>query len=210
MFQAQRLRYEPKTVVDHVSPEGPYVIGLKAMLIQSRLKHLRNENLLEDYVARVDPAHRETLLNSLASSWIPVDAALAHYVALDRLELSDTQLARMAEPLGKSTFEVMFAAILRASRNAGADLHVWTGLRQLDRLWNRIYQGGACKVTQVGPKDALLEVIGVPFAHSRSFRSTHCGFLRGTIALTAKACIVKGLAAHDSKSDHYTVSISWV
>jgi len=103
----------------------------------------------------------------------------------------------------------LFATLLRAARKSGAEFGIWTGLSQADRVWNRMYNGGGCKITQVGPKDALFEINGVPFATSRSYRLSHCGFLRGVIAMTARVCVVKPIP-RESRSDRYTVALSWV
>jgi hypothetical protein len=209
MFQAQRLRYDAKTLVDHTHPEGPNVTGLRAMLLQGRFKHLRAAGLYEEYFARLPGPHADIIVQTLASSWIPVETAIAHYVALDSLELSESQLARMAEPLGATLFETLFATMLRAARASGAEFGIWAGLSQADRVWNRMYNGGGCKITQVGPKDALFEINGVPFATSRAYRASHCGFLRGVIAMTARVCVVKAVPK-ESRSDRYTVALSWV
>jgi hypothetical protein len=208
MFQPQRLRFDPQILVDYVSPQGPQVTDIRGVLIQSRLKQLREHELFDDYAARLPAQHKDSLLNALASSWVPVGVGVAHFEALDSMQLSEAQLTRMAEPLGVGMVESLFASVVRAVRAAGAEYGIWIGLKAADRVFGRMYQGGACRVSQVGPKDATVEIRGVPYARSRCFRISHCGFMRGIFAVTTKACIVKPMP--QQQSDGLTVSLSWV
>jgi hypothetical protein len=210
MFQSQRLRYEPQVVVDYLSPHGPQVTDIRGMLIQSRLKLLKDAGYFEDYLARLHQSYQDSILNALASSWVPVETGIAHFNALDEMQLSDAQISHMAEPLGAGLFESLFATLVRAARNSGAEIGVWFGLKQSDRVFGRMYQGGGCKVSQIGPKDAIVEINGLPYANSRCFRVAHCGFLRGVFSVTTKACVCKVIPQAESRPDRLVVSLSWV
>jgi hypothetical protein len=199
-----------RVILDYASSEGLRVRGVKAILFQSRLEHLRAAGLFEAYVAGLPLAHRDDIVNALASTWVPVDAVVAHYEALESLKLSDAQLKAMTDAVGTSVFQTMFAAFLRMARNAGVDGAPWAVLKQADRIMGRLYQGGGLLVTQVGPKDAHYELIGLPFAESRIFRIANSEFLRGVINLTAKACIVRELPSSQPRAERFAVAISWV
>lgn len=208
MFQSQRLRYEPQIVVDYQSPHGPQVTDIRGIVIQGRLTQLRAHGHYDDYVARLPSEYRDQLLHALASSWVPVEANLAHLVALDSMPLSDAQITRMSEPIGAGIFQNLFASMVRIARANGAEAGIWVGLKQADRVYQRMYNGGSCKVTQVGPKDAIVDIAGLPFASSRCFRLAHCAFLRGIFSFSTKACVCKPLP--QPKSDRLAVSLSWV
>jgi hypothetical protein len=75
-------------------------------------------------------------------------------------------------------------------------------------MFARLYQGGALKVVQVGPKDCTIEFIGLPGADSRPSRLSHVAFLRGLIGITTKVCVVKAIASQHS--DCLKLAISWV
>ena len=210
MFQPQRLRYEPHVVVDYLSPHGPHVTDIRGIVLQSRLNQLRENGHYDDYVARLPDAYRNQILHALASSWVPVEASLVHFDALDAMPLSDAQITRMAEPMGAGLFHSLFASLVRVARSSGAEAGVWIGLKQADRVFARMYQGGVCKVTQVGPKDAILDVDGLSFASSRSFRLSHCAFLRGIFSFSTKACVCKIMPQREPRPDRLAVSLSWV
>ena len=210
MFAAQKLGFEPKVLVDYTSSDGPRVSGTKGVLFPAQLAYLRETGYYDDYAGRITPAHRDTIGQALASTWVPVESVLAHYQALDGLGLTDSQMGRMCEPLGANVYQTVFAALLRVARNAGVAMRIWAVLSQTDRIVARLYHGGGCAVTKVGPKDAVLELRGVPFAESRSFRQAHCAFVRGVLHLTVRSCLVRDTPAREPKSDRYPISISWV
>lgn len=210
MFAAQKLGYEPKILVDYTSTDGARVLGTKGVLFPAQLAYLREAGYYDDYARRISAAHCEVVAQALASTWVPSDSALAHYQALDALNLTDSQMSRMCEPLGANVYQTVFAALLRVARNAGVGMRIWAVLGQTDRIVARLYHGGGCAVTRVGPKDAVLELRGVPFAETRSFRQAHCAFVRGVLHLTVRSCLVRDTPAREAKSDRYPISISWV
>lgn len=210
MFASARLNFDPTVLVDHVSPHGRVATDVRGMLIQSRLRKLREHGYYDDYIARLPDPHRETLVHALAASWVPVEASVAHFETLDSMMLSDAQIAHMSEPMGASFFESIFGGILRSIRNAGADAGAWIALKQADRVYGRMYQGGGVRVSQVGPKDALIEVSGLAFAHSRGFRVSHSAFVRGVVSLSTKSCFCRAQQPAGAPSDSFTLALSWV
>ena len=207
MFQSQRLRFEPQVVVDYVSPHGPKVTDIRGIVLQTRLKLMREHGHYDEYVGRLRQPHRDQILNALASSWVPMEVSLAHYEALDSMPLSDAQISRMAEPMGAGLFQNLFASLVKMARSSGAEAGIWFGLKQADRVFQRMYNGGGVKVTQVGPKDAFIDIGSLAFADSRCFRLSHCAFLRGIFSFSTKACVCKPMPTRDG---HLPVSLSWV
>jgi hypothetical protein len=153
-------------------------------------------------------AYRDQILYALASSWVPVAVSTAHFERLDRIPLSDTQITRMAEPMAAGLLHDRFASLGRVARSHGAEVGVWVGSKQSDRVFARMYNGGSIKVNQVGPKDAIIEVNGLPFASSRSFRLSHYAFMRSVFSFSTKPCICKALP--QAKPERLAVSLSWV
>lgn len=208
MFQTQKLRYEPQVVVDYQSPHGPRVTDIRGIVIQSRLNQLREHGHYDEYMARLPSRYRDHILHALASSWVPIEVSMDHFATLDAMPLSDTQITRMAEPMGAGIFQGLFASMVRAARSNGAEVGVWFGLGQAERVYGRVYNGGCCKVTRTGPKDAIVDLAGLPFASSRCFRLTHCAFLRGIFSFSTRAFVCKPLPQYDP--DRLAVSLSWV
>ena len=136
---------------------------------------LRESRRWDDYVAALDPQHRDFLLTSVAAAWIPLAAATAHYRACDRLELPvDEQVAN-----GRKTFDraggIIFGTAIKMAKEVGVT--PWTLLAQFHRFWARSYDGGGVRVLKVGPKEAHVDVIQAPLFESRYFRNAERGVI---------------------------------
>jgi len=194
--------------VEYLSVHGPRVTDIRGMVLQAGLKQLQERGHYDDFLARVPQPHGEQLVHALASSWVPADVYNTYLETLESMRLSDAQISLMSEPMGAGIFFSLFASIVRATRNNGGDGAVWLGLNQADRVFSRMHQGGAIRVTQVGPKDAVIEVSGLMFAQLRCFRVAHCAFLRGIFSYSTRACVCK--PQHAPRPDRLAVLVSWV
>jgi hypothetical protein len=210
VISAQRARFEPQVVVDYLSPHGSSATDVRAIVLQGALAQLKEAGHYDDYMARYPAEHGERVKHALASTWLPIDAIVAHFETLDRIGLSDAQIASLAERLGANIFDQLFATIVRTIRAAGGGDGIWLGFKQADRVMSRMYNGGSCRVTQTGPKDALYELRGLPGVNSRASRLSQCGFFRGVMSITAKACVVKVVPSPEPRSDRLALMISWV
>lgn len=210
VIHAQRVRYEPQLVVDYVSSHGRSVTNVRAIVLQGAIAQIKAAGHYDDYIALYPAPLAEMWQQALASSWLPIETVVAHYDALERIGLSDTQIANIAEQLGSNIFDQLFATIIRAIRAAGAGDGIWFGFKQADRIMSRMYNGGGCRITKTGPKDALYEVRGLPGVGLRASRISQCAFIRGVLSITAKACVVKVVPSRQARTDLLTMSISWV
>jgi hypothetical protein len=210
MFPSQRVGYEPQLIIDYLSPHGPTVTAVRAIMLQGALKQLQAAGHYDDFSARFPQSHAATLGEALASSWVPVDVYLSYLETLDSMPLSDAQISNVTERLGAELFDQLFATIVRAVRAAGAGAGIWFGFKQADRVLSRMFHGGTCKIFQVGPKDAHYEISGLPGADWRCSRLSHCSFFRGVLGITARTCVVKVVPAREPRPDRLTLAISWV
>jgi hypothetical protein len=112
--------------------------------------------------------------------------------------------------LGGYILDNLFASVLRAARNAGAEAGAWMCLKHADRVWSRVYQGGGVSVIQAGPKDAIVEVHGLPFAESPTFRMMHTAFVRGIVMMVSRTCVAKVTRAREPRKGTLAIALSWV
>lgn len=209
MLDAHKLRFESKVVLDYVSPQGAQVNAVRGSLMVANHKLLKAAGHFERYLKLLPPEHHEIANATLAASWVPAEHNLIHCQTVDALQLTERELQQMGEMLGAHILDSLFAPLLRTARNSGAEA-VWMALKSGDRVFGRVYQGGGCTVIQKGPKDAVFEVHGMPFASSGVFRMQHTAFLRGAIMLLSKTCVVKPTRPREPRPDTLAVSISWV
>jgi hypothetical protein len=169
------LRYE--------SPSGAALKNVRSTLVQSSLQTLRENGLFERYVELLPREFHERVLLTLAPTWLPTEVALAHYACCDRLGLSDAELESFGEAVARRIMGTFLGTMLRSSRNVGSS--PWIPLRNYDKLWARVFDGGGVIVMKTGPKDALVDTYGVPMYALKYFRVGHQGLARGTLGMFA-------------------------
>jgi hypothetical protein len=171
-------------MVDVVLAFPPQAVATRAVrstVILGSIASLREAGHHEAWSAALDPAHRETLLQAVAGVWLPLDVALAYYAACDALGLSSDGVAK----LGGATFGrirgTLLGTVLRMANGAGVT--PWTILPQLQRFWDRAYQGGAVQITRHGPKDARLAVARCALVESHYYRNALRGLTTSVLSL---------------------------
>ena len=138
---------------------------------------LRDRGLYEAYVARLPEQHCEAITHSIAGTWLPIDVAVAHYSALDALDIPPEEQTMLGRLTTARVQESVIGTIIKLATNVGAN--PWTIYAQLQRLWSRVFHGSAVAVFVLGPKEARLEVVGWPCAFSTYVRNSLVGVLCG-------------------------------
>jgi hypothetical protein len=159
-----------KLLVEHQSLHGPQVSYVRGILLVKSLENLRAAGLFERYARALPSATLDELVYVLAASWVPVELAMAHYSACDRMELSESEVEQLGARMGENYGQSVVGTLIKAARLSGIE-GTWTALRQIDRIWDRMYQGGTTVLFQTGPKDLVLEHTGLPLAESPYFRT---------------------------------------
>lgn len=165
-------------VVEHVSSRGAVATAVRGTLVISALEGLRAQRALEPLLTELPSALHEELLSASPLRWVPMAQLVELCLAVDRLRLTDRQLAEIGGAAASSIAATVLSTILRT---AGAS--PWTIVSNVDRLWDRFYEGGGITVMRLGPKDACIELSGMPHAVTRYCRATTQAFFQ---ALTAK------------------------
>ena len=85
----------------------------------------------------------------------------------------------------------MLGVVVRAARGAGVT--PWALLGRMDLLWERMFQGGAGpSLVQAGPKDARVELVGLPLLAIPYVRRAFRGIFRaGLQTLCTKVYVVE-------------------
>jgi ribose/xylose/arabinose/galactoside ABC-type transport system permease subunit len=86
----------------------------------------------------------------------------------------------------------------------------WIALGSQARIYDRMYLGGGVTVLRTGPKDAIVELHGLPLASYRYFCVAYCGYMRGLAGMLLERyyiCITRA-----RQSDAHTVALagSWI
>lgn len=200
-----RERDEP--VAHYESAGGPTVVQVRGSLIASSLQTLRELKLFDTYLERLPKDRHEPILFALASSWLPLDVAMAHYGACEAMELPEAELVKIGEHVSGRIMGTFLGTLLRSSRQLGASTTPLVPLRQYHRLWDRLLVGGGCTVQSSGLKDVSIESRGVPMFRYRYFRIAYTGLIKGAGHLFAKSVYTRIRRASDTA---LTIDASWV
>ena len=168
------------------------VRSVRSTLLLAVRSTLQENGLYDAYCDAIPPVHRVLILQTVAGVWIPIDAAMVHYRALDSLLLSTEAQMR----LGGATFErirgTLLGTMIRFANDAGVT--PWTLLPQLQRFWNRAFDGGGLQIVKVGPKEALARCIQAEMSDSPYFRNALRGLLKAAVGLFSAQAYVQELA----------------
>ncbi len=168
---------------------------LRSTLILASIATLRQGDLFHDYERALPDEHKATLIGAVAATWIPLDAAQAHYAACDSLMLTPEQQVLK----GRATFDgargtLLGTAVRMATRGSG--FTPWQAFALYQHFWDRGFDGGGVSVARVGPKDANVSVVQCPLLDSPYFRNGFRGLHTALVELfCSKAYITERRAA---------------
>ncbi len=181
----------------------PPVTHLRSTLLLSSVLTLKARGRYSSYLGKLGSAHHAAIDALVAGAWLPVDLAIAHYKACDALALGTHEQLEMGTQVAAQVQGGLLDTIVRAARNA--DATPWTALESYPKFWERLMKGGAVSIERLGPKDALLEAVGVPFEGNRYFRTAFRGMNQAAFAPLCERIFVK-----DMPELGFVCRISWV
>jgi hypothetical protein len=179
---------------------------MRSTILLGSIDAVRESSRWNDYMKALDAPFRETLLTTVAASWVPLEAAAAHYRACDSLGLSVEEQVNN----GRKTFSraggVIFGTVMKMAKEVGVT--PWTLLTQFHRFWSRSYDGGGVQVRKLGPKEAYVDVIRAPLFQSRYHRNAVRGVIVSAIDLfCTKAYMTERLG--ESPHDGVAYRVQW-
>jgi hypothetical protein len=83
-------------------------------------------------------------------------------------------------------------------------------LRAQARIWERIYTGGRIHIERTGPKDARVELHGLPLAQFRYFRFAYRGWYRCIGGLLCKKLYLNFVQPRFPHPHAFALAGSWV
>jgi hypothetical protein len=181
---------------------------VRSTLLQASLRMVKVHGNFERWLAAVDPHYRALIADSVAPSWLPIEAGMAHYMACDSFGLDDAALDHIGQNVGEQLQNTLLSVAAKLVRNAGVTPEA--GAAAFGKLWPRLFQGGSFQLALLGRKDLSIELCSAVLPRSRYFRGTLIGNVRAAIKLLrTRALYIKQLP-YDELSDRFTVHVSYV
>lgn len=168
------------------------ITHVRSTLIASSLMALKERDLFSRYLERLPANLHESILQSVAGSWLPLEVGMAHYAAAEGLALSPQEQFEIGSSVAERVQNGMLGTLVRVAKTAGVT--PWTGLEQFQRLWDRLLQGGGGAVWRLGPKEARVEIHGVPMVSFAYFRNGWRGMFAGSGSLFVSKVYVTEIA----------------
>jgi hypothetical protein len=203
MLKAQEELVGLKVPRELVQP----VSHVRSTLLTSSLRALRERNMFENYLRLLPSARHDAILSAVAGTWHPVDLLVAHYEACDGLGVSEQELYEIGMSVGSRIQSTLMGMVLKMASEVGVT--PWRPLGYCQAFWERLYQGGGVRLMQLGPKEAVLEMVGNPLCRSNYFRCAQRGTIQAAVALfCTKSYVVDQPSAQPARRVCYRVS--WV
>jgi hypothetical protein len=174
---AQRTAPAEEPLFDPPRDVGP-VSAVRGTLLLIDWRWLREHDLFDAYADALGRSH--ALLLAGAADWVPWPTGLAHWEAIDKLELSHDQLIDMGTFMGEHAHNVVLATLVRLAGKLG--MSPWPALSQCHKLWTRSWRGGGMAAYRIGPRSARVEVLDATVVTTRSFRIGVTGTIVAGIA----------------------------
>jgi hypothetical protein len=180
---------------------------MRSTILLGSLASLRGAGYFDAYRSALDARYHDALFQAVAGSWIPFDTAMAHYRACESLGLAPDKVVE----LGRSTFDktggTLFGTVLRLAKGAGVT--PWTVLPQLQRFWDRGYDGGGIRVLRLGPKEARIELVQCAIADSPYFRYALRGVVVAVLHMFCSRAYVHELGQAPRASGSMVLRAQW-
>jgi hypothetical protein len=137
------------------------------LLVASRTQ-IRSSGRFDAYERLLASSTRRSLEEVVPASWLPIDLAVEHWDAIDRLDIPEAEVLELTSAAARQTQGVLLSTLSKMAQTGG--LTLWSAVPLSGRVWERMFVGGALAVAREGPKDAVVVVAGHPLIRSRYHR----------------------------------------
>lgn len=170
----------------------PLVSQVRGSMLVGAWGPLREEGLEERYWAALAPRSVSALRALVSQEWLPVEAALDHYEAIESLGFSEEKARRNGARNMERVQGSYVGTVLRGLGALGV-VSPFTLLARSAAARDRLVRGGAMTVVRTGEREARLENHGDPFAHLRYNSAAYEGFVEASLVLVARNPVVRRL-----------------
>jgi hypothetical protein len=182
------------------------VVKVRSTLLASSQLGLRERGWFDNYLRVLPQSAHATVLSPAAGQWIDVEFAMAHYRACESLGLSVDEQFDAGWRTSVRIQNSVLGTLARVAKTAGVT--PWTGLQYFQRLWDRLLLGGSGAVYRLGPKDARVEIHGVPMVQFAYFRNGWRGMFGGSGQLFANRLYIHEFTSYTTGT-RTAFLISW-
>jgi hypothetical protein len=170
------------------------VVKVRSTLIASSLMSLREKGWMDAYLKALPEELHPRVLNVVPGEWLDVEIGMAHYAAADALPRTAEEQFVQGWDIANRIQNSVLGTLVRVAKSTGVT--PWTGLEYFPRLWDRLLLGGSGAVFRLGPKEARVEISGVPMVRFACFRNGWRGMFGGSGQLFARKLYIHELPTY--------------
>lgn len=178
---------------------------VRSALLQSSLSAIDRLGLSEQYFAKLSQEDANALRSLVVGQWNPMSLALTHYGAIDSLGISPKQAKANGRIVAEKVQGGFAGIVFRGLGTAVSPLHA---LVRAPTFFARLVEGGAVGLEQRGPKDARIEVIGIPIGRYDYVREGWAGMFEATLGLLTYKTFVRNSSPRGG--ERVILDFSWV
>lgn len=175
----------------HSLERTPLATHLRGTVLASSLAAIEALGLRDDYFATLAPERHDAIRGLVVNDWIPMELALAHYGALETMGLAGEVARDNGRKVADRVQRSYLATLVRA---LGVGITPWSILPRTQSVLDRLLLGSTVAVTKLGPKDARIEMHGIPIARFAYVRSGWAGMIEGGVDLVCRKSFVKDVS----------------
>jgi len=185
----------------------PQATHCRGTLILASRRTLQARGHFDAYRTHLAPEHETAIASSVAGMWVPIEVGVAHYRACDALELPEDEQLLLGAAVVHELQRTFIGSVLRAA-GRGMGVSPLLGLEKFFGVYARTLKGGGGRMVRIGPKDARVEFVGLPFADIRYFRVAYRGFIKAGCEFFAQRVFAAELSTHRSPAS-IAYRIAW-
>ncbi len=185
----------------------PLATRVRGSVLLSSVTALRARGYGTAYLDLLDPRHHAAMMSPVPDAWLPIDLAVAHYDACERLGLAPHVIDEIGAESGRFQNRTFLSVLAAISRESG--MTPWGALANANTLGARTWTGSSFSVVKLGPKEARLEWIQQPMARYPYFRRAFGAFTSAICGHFAQAFYTRELPAV-APATEAVYRLSWV
>jgi hypothetical protein len=190
------------------SPDVPRVLTrVRSTLLSASLQGIRRMGWEERYFRALPKELHEELQMLTAGVWLPLALAVSHYTACDNMGLTTAEIETMGKEVSLHTQKTFVGTVASVAMHAGVT--PWTVLSHAQRVAGRVFDGADQCIYKLGPKDALVILVGCPLMRIPYFRTAFRGYYAALLGLFATT-IYSRESLESRGEDSVSLRFSWV
>jgi hypothetical protein len=181
---------------------------VRSTLLTASIEAIRKSGRYDAYLVHLAPGVREQVAFAVAGVWLPMSAARAHYAAIDALGIPDAEAVDNGSSVGSRLNGTFLGTAFKVAGEAGAT--PWVPLARAGTIVDRVFRGGGgLQVERLGPKEARVDLVGIPLCSSAYFRGALRGQIQAGCELFCRRCYARQIEVHPAVEGAAALRVSW-